>query len=52
MKRRQFLTIPLIAGFAGKSLAQNDFMQEYTREAYDEALASGEPLLLDFAAKW
>ncbi len=52
MKRRQFLTLPLFAGFAASTLAEEALMMEYTREAYEQALASGEPLLLDFAATW
>lgn len=52
MKRRQFLTIPLLAGFATSSLAEDALMEDYNRETYEQVLASGEPLLLDFAASW
>lgn len=52
MKRRQFLalstlalaTSPLWAG-AGKHV-------EFTPEAYQAALESGKPFMLDFSANW
>ena len=52
MKRRQFLPIPALASFAGIALADDATHVEYTREAYEQALASGEPFMLDFYASW
>ncbi len=52
MKRRQFLAISAIAPFAGVTLVQAADQVEYTREAYEQALASGEPFMLDFSASW
>lgn len=53
MKRRQFLTLSAIAIAApAASWAGEGNFVDYSREAYEEALASGEPLLLDFFAPW
>ena len=54
MNRRQMLSASavalLVAGNA--SLAAAVAHEPYTREAYEKALASGEPFLLDFYASW
>ncbi len=52
MKRRQFLAMSAIAPFAGVALAEDAKHEDYTREAYEQALATGEPFLLDFSAPW
>lgn len=52
MKRRQFLAVPAIALLADVVSADGAGSVEYTREAYEQALASGEPFMLDFYAKW
>jgi len=54
MNRRQMLrnSVGLIA-LAGCSRAfPGDTSVAYTRELYDEALASGEAFMLDFSATW
>lgn len=54
MNRRQLLStlaIPLVIA-APKSLADSSGVVPYTREAYEQALASGEPFMLDFFAPW
>ncbi len=52
MKRRQFLAIPALAVFAEAVSAEDASYVEYSREAYEQALASGEPFMLDFYATW
>jgi len=52
MKRRQFLAIPALAILADIASAESDGHVEYTREAYEQALTSGEPFMLDFYAAW
>ena len=59
MKRRQFLAIStgsLIITATSATIgtaAANDLNHvDYTRDAYEQALASGEPFLLDFYASW
>lgn len=52
MKRRQFLAIPALAIFAEAVSAEGAGHVEYSREAYEQALASGEPFMLDFYASW
>ena len=52
MKRRQFLAISAAAPFAGIALADGANYVEYTREAYEQAVASGEPFLLEFTSTW
>ncbi len=52
MKRRQFLAIPALALVTGAVQAADAKQVEFTREAYEQALASGEPFLLDFYAPW
>jgi len=54
MERRTFLSLPL----AGTVLASGSVgafsaeFENFSRAAYDQALASGEALLLDFYAGW
>ena len=48
MKRRQFLAIPALAMTTGLVLADGAKKVEYSREAYEQALASGEPFMLSF----
>ncbi len=52
MKRRQFLAIPALALLADTVSAAGAESVEFTREAYEQALASGEPFMLDFYASW
>ena len=52
MKRRQFLAIPALAMTAKYALADGANQVEYTREAYEQALESGEPFMLSFTSTW
>jgi len=53
MKRRQFLALSTLAFVTTNLLADGDSNHvEFTQEAYQQALASGEPFLLDFSATW
>lgn len=53
MKRRQFLSLSALAiTTPAISLAEEGYFVDYTRELYEEALASGEPFLLDFYSPW
>lgn len=53
MQRRQFLAIPALALLTDLAIADGETGHvEYTREAYEQALASGEPFMLDFYASW
>lgn len=52
MKRRQFLAIPAIALVTGAVHADGAKQVEFTQEAYEQALESGKPFLLDFYAPW
>ena len=48
MKRRTLLSLA-VAGFASPSMVlAGGGIVHYSRSAYNEAVASGEPLLLDF----
>lgn len=53
MKRRTLLSLaPLSLLLPGSmASAKSDLIVEYSREAYQQARASGEPLLLDFFSK-
>lgn len=52
MKRRQFLALSALAIATSPVWAGNGKHVEFTHEAYQKALESGEPFLLDFAASW
>jgi len=57
MNRRQMLryslgTVAVAAGLSSCTAQGADGRVDYSRELYDEALASGEPFLLDFSATW
>lgn len=54
MRRRQVLAIPALALFsaATTAVAKEDGYVEYTAKAYNEALESGKPFMLDFYASW
>lgn len=56
MKRRQFLalsTLTLATSVATSPVwAGGSSQVEFTKEAYQKALNSGEPFMLDFAASW
>jgi len=52
MKRRQFLAIPALAMTAKIATAGGANQVEYTREAYEQALTSGEPFMLSFTSSW
>lgn len=54
MRRRQFLTMTgalSVAGYVGAAGADIPHV-EYSKAAYETALASGNPLMLDFYAEW
>jgi len=50
MKRRQFLALSTLA--LSPVWAGGSSQVEFTKEAYQAALDSGEPFMLDFAASW
>ena len=54
MNRRQALSAALATLFVAPAVrAAGDLIHvPFSRDAYDRALASGEPLLLDFYASW
>lgn len=54
MERRTLLSLPLGAFVlsSGAASAGPAVFESYTRAAYDQAMAAGEPLLLDFYAGW
>jgi len=51
MKRRQFLALSALALTTSTAWAGGGHV-EFTPEAYQKALESGEPFLLDFSASW
>ena len=53
MNRRQLLTAAASLAFVapGVRAGEKSFVP-YSRAAYEEAIASGEPLLLDFYTEW
>jgi len=51
MKRRHFLALSALA-FATSPARAGGGHVEFTPEAYQKALESGEPFLLDFSASW
>ncbi len=52
MDRRFFLATCIALAAPATALAAGGLRVDYTPEAYARALASGEPLLLDFYAPW
>jgi hypothetical protein len=52
MQRRRFLCTPALLLATPLATADAPYHVDYTPEAYAQALASGEPLLLDFYAPW
>ena len=54
MKRRAMLSASALALLAPGSvaLAAGAGTVEYSKEIYEQALASGEPFMLDFFAPW
>ena len=54
MNRRQLFATAVALTFAvpATALARGMERVEYSQDAYEKALASGEPLLLDFFAEW
>lgn len=54
MRRRSFMLTAAIASSlpVTLALAAGEHTVDYTRAAYDSALASGDPFLLDFFAPW
>lgn len=50
MKRRTLLSLPLAA--AAFTVSAGPEFVKFSRSAYDQAMAAGEPLLLDFFAPW
>ena len=56
MNRRQFLAISttsmLATAISTNAAADEQTHVEYSRDAYEQALASGEPFMLDFYASW
>jgi len=52
MKRRQFLALSTLALTTSPVWAGGSSQVEFTTEAYEAALESGKPFMLDFAASW
>lgn len=52
MKRRQFLALSALALATSPAWAGGSSQVEFTTEAYEAALESGKPFMLDFAASW
>ncbi len=52
MKRRQFLALSTLVLASSPSWAAAGKKVDFTPEAYQKALESGEPFLLDFSASW
>jgi len=54
MNRRQLLCAPALAlaVIAPKLFAAEGHTIAYSRQIYDQALASGKPFMLDFFAHW
>ena len=53
MNRREVLSAAAALAFVapGAMAGEKSFVQ-YSREAYEQAVASGKPLLLDFYTEW
>ena len=54
MKRRTVLLLPALAVAAAtpNAFAGQTGVVKFSQELYDNAIASGEPFLLDFKASW
>jgi thiol:disulfide interchange protein len=52
MKRRQFLAVSSLALAVPGSLLAGEGQVEYSRAAFDQLLADGKPVLLDFYTTW
>jgi hypothetical protein len=52
MKRRQFLAASSLALAMPGTVIAGGGQVEYSRTAFDELLASGKPVLLDFYTTW
>ena len=52
MKRRTLLSLTAVGLVMPGSVIAGGGHVDYSRAAFDKALASGEPLLLDFFAPW
>lgn len=54
MQRRSLMLAAALASAlpAAAALAAGEHTVDYTRAAYERALAGGEPFLLDFFAPW
>ena len=52
MKRRQFLAVSSLALAMPGTVMAGGGQVEYSRAAFDELLASGKPVLLDFYTTW
>lgn len=53
MNRREFLAAATAFAFVAPGVRAGDELHvDYSREAYEQAVASGKPLLLDFYTEW
>jgi thiol:disulfide interchange protein len=52
MQRRHFLALSAAALLARHAHASDELHVEFSEEIYEQALASGEPFILDFYASW
>jgi len=52
MNRRQFLALSTLAVTTSPILANAGQTVEFSQDAYQTALESGEPFMLDFTASW
>ena len=54
MKRRTLLSLPLVgATFASRTASAGEAgFVRFTRSAFNQVMAAGDPLLLDFYAPW
>ena len=53
MNRRELLSAAAALAFVAPVARAGDKLHvEYSREAYEQAIASGKPLLLDFYTEW
>ena len=52
MQRRQFLAVSALGLAIPGPLLAGEGQVEYSRAAFDELLAAGKPVLLDFYTTW